>query len=347
MTSIWIRAEQRSNEQRVGVTPDGVDSLISAGFNVIIERDQTRAIPIQQFKNIKIVDAGTWQNAPSDTIIFGLKELPNDNTPLKHRHIMFGHAYKGQPNGQKLLSRFAAGGGTLYDLEYLTDETDRRVAAFGYWAGFAGAAVAIKSWSAIQLGERCSAMQPFTNANSLEADILASLSQTRPRVIVVGAYGRVGTGAIDFCNRLNITTTKWDISETAHGGPFPEIYEHEIFLNCVLADKATPVFIPKSTINAKRKLTVIGDIACDPTNSYSPIKVYSSETTWEQPTQRISDDPVLDVTAIDNLPSILPRESSEDFSSQLLPSLLSLGNIEGGVWKRAKLVFDQKINELI
>ena len=54
MTSIWIRAEQRSNEQRVGVTPDVVDSLISAGFNVIIERDQTRAIPIQQFKNIKI-----------------------------------------------------------------------------------------------------------------------------------------------------------------------------------------------------------------------------------------------------------------------------------------------------
>ena len=53
---------------------------------------------------------------------------------------MFGHAYKGQPDGQKLLSRFAAGGGILYDLEYLTDETGRRVAAFGYWAGFAGAA---------------------------------------------------------------------------------------------------------------------------------------------------------------------------------------------------------------
>ena len=46
--------------------------------------------------------------------------------PLKHRHIMFGHAYKGQPDGQKLLSRFAAGGGTLYDLEYLTDEKGQK-----------------------------------------------------------------------------------------------------------------------------------------------------------------------------------------------------------------------------
>ena len=71
-----------------------------------------------------------------------------------YKRQMFGHAYKGQPDGQKLLSRFAAGGGILYDLEYLTDETGRRVAAFGYWAGFAGAAVAIKSWSAAQLGER-------------------------------------------------------------------------------------------------------------------------------------------------------------------------------------------------
>ena len=342
MTSIWIRAEQRSNEQRVGITPDGVDSLVSAGFNVIIERDQTRAIPIQQFKNVKIVDAGTWQNAPSDTIIFGLKELPNDNTPLKHRHIMFGHAYKGQLDGQKLLSRFAAGGGILYDLEYLTDETGRRVAAFGYWAGFAGAAVAIKSWSAVQLGKRCSAMQPFPNAKSLEADIAASLSQTRPRVIVIGANGRVGTGAIDFCDRLNVTTTKWDISETAHGGPFPEIYEHEIFLNCVLANKETPVFIPKSVIRKERKLSVIGDIACDPKNFYSPIKIYDTETTWEQPTRRICNDPILDVTAIDNLPSILPQESSKDFASQLLPSLLLLDNIEAGVWKKAKLLFDQK-----
>ena len=54
---------------------------------------------------------------------------------------MFGHAYKGQPAGQVLLRRFRDGGGTLYDLEYLTDETGRRVAAFGYWAGYAGAAL--------------------------------------------------------------------------------------------------------------------------------------------------------------------------------------------------------------
>ena len=68
---------------------------------------------------------------------------------------MFGHAYKGQPAGQILLKRFKAGGGTLYDLEYLVDEAGRRVAAFGYWAGFAGAAISLKCWAAQQTGGIC------------------------------------------------------------------------------------------------------------------------------------------------------------------------------------------------
>ncbi|MGB0298523.1 MAG: saccharopine dehydrogenase, partial [Paracoccaceae bacterium] len=93
-----------------------------------------------------IVRENTWSDAPNDAIIFGLKELPEDGTPLIHRHIMFGHAFKGQHSSKALLQRFQAGGGTLYDLEYLTDATGRRVAAFGYWAGYAGAAVSVIAW---------------------------------------------------------------------------------------------------------------------------------------------------------------------------------------------------------
>ncbi len=37
-----------------------------------------------------------------------------------------------------------------------------------------------------------------------------------------------------------------------------------------------------------------------------------------------TDDPPLDVMAIDNLPSLLPVESSEDYAGQLLPALLTL-----------------------
>jgi len=39
--------------------------------------------------------------------------------------------------------------------------------------------------------------------------------------------------------------------------------------------------------------------------------------------------------AIDNLPSLLPVESSDDYAMQLLPSLLTLDDLNAGVWGRA------------
>src|SRR6056297_4364247 len=145
MTHLWVRAEQRSNEERVGLTPEGAAQLIAKGIRVTVEDSHTRAIPIDGYRAAgrEIAAEHSWPEAPEDAIIFGLKELPEDGTPLPHRHIMFGHAFKGQFSGKALLERFRAGGGTLYDLEYLVDEAGRRVAAFGYWAGYAGAAVSL------------------------------------------------------------------------------------------------------------------------------------------------------------------------------------------------------------
>jgi saccharopine dehydrogenase (NAD+, L-lysine-forming) len=259
-------------------------------------------------------------------------------TPLRHRHIMFGHAYKGQPAGRVLLQRFKAGGGTLYDLEYLVDETGRRVAAFGYWAGYAGAAVALKCWAAQQRGAIAGPVAKYAGKTALLADLLTELPETlRPRAIIIGALGRVGTGAADLCTALGVDVTKWDMAETASGGPFPQVLQHEIFLNCILARPGCPVFVPASAIDdPARKLTVIGDIACDPTSDFSPIKVYDRATDWAEPALRVATDPVLDVTAIDNLPSLLPVESSQDYATQLLPTLTALTMIEAGVWGRAK-----------
>jgi hypothetical protein len=45
------------------------------------------------------------------------------------------------------LRSFSRGGGTLLDLEFLQDDNGRRVAAFGYHAGFAGAALALENWA--------------------------------------------------------------------------------------------------------------------------------------------------------------------------------------------------------
>ncbi|GAA0305124.1 saccharopine dehydrogenase [Rhodovulum strictum] len=347
MTHLWVRAEQRPNEERVGLMPEGARALVEAGARVSIEQSPVRAIPIEGYEaaGCQIVAAHSWPDAPDDAIIFGLKELPEDGTPLPHRHIMFGHAFKGQAAGRVLLDRFAAGGGMLYDLEYLVDEGGRRVAAFGYWAGYAGAAVSLICWAAQQRGGIAGPVGKHAGSQDLRAALGAALAGLgRPRAIVIGALGRVGTGASDLCRAMGVEVTPWDMAETAHGGPFPEILNHEILLNCILAMPGTPVFVPEHAPQAPRRLSVIGDIACDPGSDFSPIKVYDRATDWQEPAIRVHDAPPLDVTAIDNLPSMLPVESSQDYAAQLLPSLLGLHDLQAGVWGRAHAVFQSHIS---
>ena len=356
MVHLWVRAEQRAHEERVGVTPEGAAALVRAGIRVTVEESSVRAIGIEGYRDAgcEIAQENSWPEAPLDAIVFGLKELPEDGTPLTHRHIMFGHAYKGQAAGRVLLTRFKAGGGTLYDLEYLVGTDGRRVAAFGYWAGYAGAAVSLKCWAAQQRGGICGPVTRYDGKAALLAELAAEFAGlTRPRAIIIGALGRVGTGAADCLTALGVQVTRWDMAETASGGPFAQVLQHEIFLNCILARPGCPVFVPASALTAPRALTVIGDIACDPTSDFSPIKVYDRATDWDAPALRVADVPVLgapvldvpvlDVTAIDNLPSMLPVESSQDYAGQLLPSLLTLGDLDGGVWQRAAVEFDRHV----
>jgi saccharopine dehydrogenase (NAD+, L-lysine forming) len=238
----------------------------------------------------------TWREAPTDHIIIGLKELPVEEcmsflpnqyirilanvelVPLKHVHVQFAHCYKNQGGWEKVLSRFPRGGGTLLDLEFLTDDRGRRVAVvyhphhktspdvtnngqFGYHAGFAGAALALETW-AWQLTHPASEPFPsvssYPNEDALIADVKKAIAAGKeksgkdPRVLVIGALGRCGGGAVDFCLRAGVPTEnvlKWDLAETAKGGPFPEIVESEIFVNCIYLMSKIPNFVDLQSLD--------------------------------------------------------------------------------------------------
>jgi saccharopine dehydrogenase (NAD+, L-lysine forming) len=344
MTHIWLRTEHRDDEARTGLMPEGVSALLAAGFTVTVEDSPQRVIPTADYAaaGAQIARQGSWPTAPADALIFGLKELPDDNTPLRHRHILFGHAFKGQPGAARLLARFRAGDGALYDLEALVDDAGRRVAAFGYWAGYAGAAVTLLAFAAQARGGQLGQVTRWADRNALRGQIVAELGGlTAPDALVIGALGRVGTGAADLCDEVGVPVTRWDQAETAHGGPFPQVADHGVLFNCILARPGAPVFAPPSILSDPRKLRVIGDIACDPGVPYSPVPLYDHATTWAEPVVRVHDHPVLDIMAIDNLPSLLPLESAQDFAAQLLPHLLALDRVEAGVWGRARAEFER------
>ncbi len=100
----------------------------------------------------------------------------------------------------------------------------------------------------------------------------------------------------------------------------------------------------------ERQLSVIADVSCDTTNPHNPIPIYSINTTFAHPVVNVETpggSKPLSVISIDHLPTMLPRESSEAFSSALLQSLLSLKNREKArVWTDAEKLFREKVATL-
>lgn len=353
MTTIWIRAETKANEERAPISPSDAARLVAAGFKLVVEDSTARALPIRAYQvaGCEITSQGAWREAPEDAFIIAVKEMPEGDTfPLTHRHIHFGHMFKDQPGWRQGLARFKAGGGVLYDLENLVGEDGRRVAAFGYWAGFAGAALGLKLWAGQQdrAAPPLGPLHAYANKAAMFSEIDALLDERMPRALITGALGRCGKGASDMLEAVGVKVTKWDMAETASGGPFPEILAHDIFVNAVLAAPGIPVFVPKDAPTQQgRKLTSIADVSCDPGSAYNPIPIYDRSTTFDDPIIQIpAEGEPLAVLAIDHLPSLLPIESSEDFSAQLLPSLMALDQPDQGVWKRAKADFDAAMARL-
>ncbi|KAL0092046.1 hypothetical protein J3Q64DRAFT_1634829 [Phycomyces blakesleeanus] len=349
-------------EHRAALTPSTAKTLLDAGFKITVERSSQRIFDDEEYAKVgcPLVKTLSWKtDAPADAYIVGLKELPeNDNSPLHHTHIFFAHCFKNQGGWKELLHRFDAGKGTILDLEFLNDSNGRRVAAFGYMAGFAGAAVAIDVWchQKINKGKTYGALKPYPNENALIdfskkrlAEAAAKNGNVYPTIMVMGALGRCGTGACDFARKAGIpekNIIKWDIQETKAGGPFREIVESDIFVNCIYLNTKIPPFITRQLIDGPRKLSIICDVSCDTTNPNNPLPVYTINTTFDKPTVPVeSSNPYpLEVCSIDHLPTLLPRESSDMFSKDLLPTMLALKNRKDSpVWNGAEKLYKEKL----
>ncbi|MDX2824951.1 saccharopine dehydrogenase [Streptomyces ipomoeae] len=339
---LWLRHETRSTERRTPIVPADARRLIESGARITVEDSPQRAFPIEAYEEAgcQIADPGWWVSAPPHAVIIGLKELPDEPTELTHRHIFFGHAYKGQPGAETLLRRFAAGGGSLLDLEYLVDDQGRRLAAFGFWAGYLGAALAV-----LHHRDALSAPLVPTTKEELEARLRSSRGELS--ALVIGALGRSGRGASAALGEAGVEPTRWDLAETRdldRGA----LLAHELMVNTVLTTSPVPPFLTDKDLDGPdRRLRTLADVTVDVGSPMNVLPIYDTTTDWEHPVRRLREQPPLDLIAIDNLPSLLPREASTDFSAALLPQLLEFEAPEaGGPWGRCLDRFRQASREV-
>uniref|UniRef100_A0A7S4UK19 Saccharopine dehydrogenase [NAD(+), L-lysine-forming] n=1 Tax=Paramoeba aestuarina TaxID=180227 RepID=A0A7S4UK19_9EUKA len=344
---VHLRHEVKPKEYRAALTPETTKTLVSAGFRVDVERSATRCFKDSEYEEAgaRLVETGSWEGCPLSSVVLGLKELPADAV-VRQNHVMFAHCFKGQDEAEGVLKNFAKNKGNLFDLEFLTDERGRRVAAFGHAAGYVGSALGLLEWGLKRDGGGLGELSdPWTSNELLIEEVKGKLGGQIPTVHILGALGRAGRGAADFAEAVGAKVIKWDLEETKPGGPFPVLLDADVVVNCIYLSSPIPPFLTKELVETEGKnLRVIVDVSCDPNNPNNPLPVYNTCTTVFDPIFPIPNSKV-GVIAIDHLPSLLPAASSTAFSNDLTPHLLHLGAKDEGdyaVWKRAYNLFVEK-----
>ena len=131
-----------------------------------------------------------------------------------------------------------------------------------------------------------------------------------------------------------VPTTEWDVDEPRDLDR-SRLLDHDILVNAVASTEPGMPFLTTGDLGRDdRRLTVVSDVTCDVTSQCNRLPVNDKATDWVQPARH--------VLAIDNLPSLLPTESSTAFSAALLPHLTALPQ-GSPIWDRCLEQFQQRL----
>lgn len=319
---IWLRAEIKEHEYRTPLTPSDAKYLINLGFKITVEKSSNRCYTDDTYSAVGciMVANGSWINAPIDAFVLGIKELGPINI-LHHRHIYFSHCLKRQIGSVDLLTKFVKAGGMIYDIEYITDENDVRLASFGKSAGIAGTLIGIDSWISKHVDKTIVSYEsPIYNLENFIKKLAKSCETINIKIAVIGCNGRVGSGVLYVLDKLGLIYDKFDKTSTQSNISL-ELLNYDIMINCIVLNKYIEPFITFDVLKLERRLTMCIDISCDYTHPYNPIAVYNQSTSFDKPLLTIKKNPDFDIISIDNLPSVIPLDSSIMFSSQLVKLL--------------------------
>ena len=132
-----LKETKTPEDNRVALTPVQVAQLNKAYPNseIIVQSSDIRAFSDDEYRKagVKVVE-----DISDCDVLFGIKEA-KISTLIPHKHyVFFGHIAKMQEYNRPLLQAFLQKGITFTDYEYLVDDNNIRLCAFGWWAGVVG-----------------------------------------------------------------------------------------------------------------------------------------------------------------------------------------------------------------
>ena len=323
---IVLRREFKINEFRTPLIPSDIKILKNNSFIVYVEKCNNRYFKDKEYEDVGaiMIDDYTKENLDKNkTLIVGLKELDiNKDEHFKYKQMYFSHTYKGQENSEIILKKFQQNNGSIFDLEYFVEIENnfKRKIAFGFYAGVIGCYLGILQFYHKLLGiNNVNNIKKFTSFDELLLSLnFINKIIIKPKISIIGINGRCGNGAKFILDKLNLKynglTRESDKSN---------LLENDIIINCIfLNNKYIEPFVTQNQINNHDKNLVIVDVSCDYTNKFNPFPIYNKNSTFENPVIKINN--LVDLISIDNLPTLLPNESSVEFSNKLINIILDV-----------------------
>ena len=187
-----IKETKTPVDNRVALSPKQVAELNKRfpQHEIVVQASDIRAFSDDEYRaeGVRVVD-----HVEDCDVLFGIKEAKIESLiPNKH-YFFFGHIAKMQEYNRPLLQAFMQKHITFCDYEYLVDDNNIRVCAFGWWAGVVGVYYTLRGYGLKhKLYELPKPDRRFTLDQLFNA--LRNIELPKVKLMVTGA-GRVSQGA--------------------------------------------------------------------------------------------------------------------------------------------------------
>ena len=300
MLKIGIVKETKTPiDNRVALTPKEIQEIQEKNPQVkfYVQKSDIRAWADCEYEKYGIPVIDSLEECD---ILFGVKEVKLDSLlPNKH-YFFFGHIAKEQPYNRPLIQKMMELNITFTDYEYLVDDDNQRLCAFGWWAGVIGAYNTIRAYGLRTLKFELEKPSIDFTLEKLKSNLkeIAHLCNTS---IIVTGNGRVSKGAQFvmqqigakelspdlFLNREQSTDLVYTVLKTKdlvkhkdglefnsndfkqNGENYVSIfnkyaYSSEILLSCHFWDPSQPIYLDEELLKDKNlAIKIVGDVTCD------------------------------------------------------------------------------------
>jgi len=210
MNIIGIRREDKNKwERRVPLTPVHIEALLAEhDLRILVQPSPIRALSEDDY-----IAAGAivQEDLSAADVIVAVKEVPIDLLQAGKTYLFFSHTIKGQTYNMPLLRRLMELECQLIDYERIVDDQNRRLIAFGEYAGLAGMVDTLAAlgqrldWEGIATpfsdlrqtyayGDLAAVQEAVVSVGKSIAD-KGLPEQLAPLVIGIVGYGNVSRGA--------------------------------------------------------------------------------------------------------------------------------------------------------